>query len=134
WVAGAYYYDQDIKMPQDLVFGTDFGLPFHLDTFASQDTRSIAGFAQAEYDITPQFGILIGGRYTDERKTYEYIQEDPLGSPELSGVPGAVLLDFNRDTFGDLAVFDKGVFSGKAGLNWRPNDDLLVFTSVSRGF
>lgn len=133
WVVGAYYYDQDIHMPQALRFGVDLDPTFYLDTLAQQDTRSIAGFAQVEYDITPQFGILLGGRYTDERKKYDYVQIDRLGG--VAGTPpGTVLLEINEALLGDLAVFDKGVFSGKAGLNWRPNDDVLAFASVSRGF
>src|SRR5690606_33826927 len=80
-----------------------------------------------------QFGILLGGRYTDERKKYDYVQVDRLGG--VAGTPpGTVLLEINEALLGDLAVFDKGVFSGKAGLNWRPNDDVLAFASVSRGF
>src|SRR5690606_12136370 len=121
---GAYYYDQDVHMPQALRFGEDLDPTFYLDTLAQQDTRSIAGFAQVEYDITPQFGILLGGRYTDERKKYDYVQVDRLGG--VAGTPpGTVLLEINEALLGDLAVFDKGVFSGKAGLNWRPNDDVL---------
>ncbi|MDA5192585.1 TonB-dependent receptor [Govanella unica] len=134
WVAGGYYYHQKVNMPQDLRFGVDLDPTFFLQTLAKQKTSSIAGFGQVEWEFVPTLSLLAGLRYTKERKTYDYTQVDVLGSPELSGVPGTVLLDFNQATDGDLAVFDKGIWSGKGGLNWKPNDDILVFASVARGF
>lgn len=133
WVAGGYFYHQKVRMPQALVFGEDLDPTFYLDTLANQKTRSLAGFGQIEWEVVPTLTLLAGVRYTTEKKTYDYSQVDLLGG--VAGAPpGTVLLDFNRDEYGDLAIFDKNIWSGKAGLNWKPNDDLMVFGSVARGF
>ncbi|PCI47902.1 MAG: TonB-dependent receptor [Alphaproteobacteria bacterium] len=132
WVTGAYYFYQNVDAEQDLIFG-DFAPGFFLDTKVDQITNSLGFFAQTEYDVSDQLTFVLGGRWTKDKKDYHYTQVDKLGG--VAGVPpGTVLLDFSEDSFGDLAKIDTGVFSGKAGLNWTPNEDTLVFVSVSRGF
>ncbi len=133
WVVGGYFFDQDIEMPQNLQFGQDLDPTFYMQTLALQDSRSYAAFGQIEYDIVDTLSVLVGARYTEERKTYDYTQVDLLGG--VAGTPpGTVLYDFDQANFGDLAKFSKGIFSWKGGLNWRPNDDVLGFVSVARGF
>lgn len=133
WVAGAYYFWQDLSMPQDLIFGADLDPTFYLETLAEQKTKSWAAFGQADIALSDLFTLVAGIRYTDERKTYDYIQIDRLGGVAMTP-PGTVLFDFDRASVGDLAIFDKGVVSGKAGLNFTPAEDTLLYASVSRGF
>jgi iron complex outermembrane receptor protein len=134
WVAGVYYFTQHVNAPQRLDFGMDLDPTFSLDTSVLQNTRSFAGFAQAEVDLTEQLSVTGGIRYTDEHKDYDYTQIDRLGGVTGLGIPGLVLLDFNQANFGNLAVLNNGVFSGRGGINWRPNEDWLVFASIARGF
>ncbi len=133
WIVGGFYFDQSVDAQQDLLFGDDLIPTFFLDTEIDQDTQSYGIFAQTEYDVSDQVTLILGGRYTKDKKDYSYVQVDRLGGVAMTP-PGTVLLDFSEANFGDLTKIDTGVFSGKAGLNWTPTEDVLVFASVSRGF
>ena len=52
-------------------------------------------------------------------------------SPFRPTVDHAIL--FNKSTVGDLAEWDDDFWTGKIELDWRPNDDVLLYGSYSRG-
>jgi iron complex outermembrane receptor protein len=145
WVAGLFYFHWDADGTQILTlpFLQTFGLTttaFVLDTQYRQKVDSYSGFGNLEIPLTSAVSLIAGLRYTNERKTYDYIQVDRDGGVlESSGLPpqpGLVLLDFRKGApgVGDLYKLDKDAVSGKIGLNWKPRDGLLLFADISRGF
>lgn len=100
----------------------------------SQDTLSAAAFGHAEWQMTDTLTLILGARYTYERKDFhsrsEWLYTDGL-------TPQRVLVNFGS-TPADAAIIDDrdtfSSFSGKIGLNYKPSDALLLFGSVSRGF
>lgn len=88
-------------------------------------------FAQVEYDLTDQFTGIIGARWIKEDREHHYennfVDFQP-GDVERNGNPNIL---FNAGTYdGEL---DRGLWSGKVELNWKPNDDLLLYASWNRG-
>ena len=81
-------------------------------TIVDLETNSWAVFGEFGRSLTETIRFIGGFRYTDEEKETDVLTETLLGSQELS--------DDN--------------FSGKAGLEWRPRDEWLVYGTVSSSF
>ena len=118
WVAGFFYYDDDKDQ-------LDFNVPrataalggtLGIDNESRLATESWALFAQGDYDLSDQWGITAGIRYTDESK-------DLLISN-----------DFQAPAFIDEESLATSKTTFKAGLNWRPVPNTMVYGSVSTGF
>ncbi len=89
----------------------------------SLNTESLAAFAQIEYEISPKFSAIVGGRYGIDWKRYNWQIEDSFGTTEA----------FNPTLFPDLAKRKDKDYSGKVELDFRPMDDVLLYASVNRG-
>jgi iron complex outermembrane receptor protein len=97
-------------------------------------TQSTALFTQGEYDFTDKLTAVLGGRYTWDRQKYTYLFNcyetiaNGCGAIFGVGTPGVVsglgLLHMHQ-SYAD--------WSGKAGLNYKITDDILAYTSVSKG-
>ena len=136
WILGLYYSEEEADgLPNQFILspyinGTTFS------TFWYQDTTSFAAFAHTEWDLTDTLRLTAGVRYTDEEKDYRgYTRDDnPYGfsyylaffTPYDPTLP-AILAQT------DDSISDQNV-SGKLALDWTPNDDMLLYASVSRGF
>ena len=115
-----------------------------------QKTDSFGVFGQADYAINDQISLVLGLRYTPEEKTMDYINQfgdrnnngivdnaDGLLNSFLSVLNSFGPADpdfFPPEYFAFNDKIDNDNFSGKVGLDWRPNDDWLLFASFSRGF
>lgn len=143
WVAGFYYLDIDgdfttaIAAPPTIAFLGFAPLNAIYNEFTTT-TESWAVFGQLEYEITPEWTITAGVRWTEDEKGIDYTNNlvllpdtlAPLDVPLAGLVPiGA----FNETVNGDLAKNDKGMWSAKAALNWQPTDEVLYYLSWNRG-
>ena len=115
------------------------------DVAYTQKTDSYAGFGQVEYNLTDQYSVTIGLRYTTERRTFDYLNKfgDRDGNGSINNSDGVLnnflyhlnlLGQFPGEYFAYAGKIDNDNISGKAGLNYRPNDDMLFYASFSRGF
>lgn len=122
WLAGAYYSWDKVHSftPGTLV---DF---IGLDTFihSDQTTHSAAGFGQVKYNLSDKVSLIGGLRYTYEDRAYaggtNFVLPPPLP-------PVAIPVTFAKDK-----IFDRN-WSWRGALNWKPDDDTLIYVSVSRG-
>ncbi len=129
WVVGLYYFDFEVDTDRTRLDLSGLG-PVDgviLDVAYDQKGDSWAAFGQYEYPINDQWQVLVGLRYTDEEKEYQYFQSESFQDLGL-------LYDFSAATAGDLARIDDDNLSGKIAVNYRPVDDVLLFASVARGF
>lgn len=121
-------------------------IPFvSYDVVYTQKTDSFAGFGQIEYDLTDQFSATLGLRYTTEDRKFDYLNSfgDRDGNGSIDNSDGALnsflyqlnlLGMFPGEYFAYSGKINNDNISGKVGLNFRPNDDVLLYTSFSRGF
>ena len=132
WLAGLYYFDNEVNGAYDLDLTTlDF---VYFDADFNQTTESTAIFGQVEYDLNPQWTLIAGARFASEEKELDYVNRDTAGFfTGVIGLPTNVAFDFDQNSVGGLAKHDEDGFSGKLELDWRPNDDLLIYGSLSRG-
>jgi iron complex outermembrane receptor protein len=129
-VMGVYYFNGSASGQIDNVFlGSPpyslEGLSEYGTTGGSMGTRSYAGYGDFTWDISPDWSLDVGARYTDETKTaiiqnYEY-------SNATFTVPIGVLADFT----GSHASHN---VSPKASLDYSLSDDVKLYASYSEGF
>ena len=138
WQLGGYYLDLEI-IGNDYVSGEFVTLlpDGRIDADWNLDSKNWSVFGQAEFDLTEQLTFTGGLRYSQDDKSYSLINTSRDGGliDAFSGefVPPDAEL-FNSAWFpSDLTEIDYGDFAVRAQLDWRPNDDLLVFAAFNRG-
>ena len=151
WVLGFYYLNIDSKSDNGLK-AAENSLPVILDPLFSSipefaggldigvqadlQTDSYSLFGQIERDLNDEVTLTAGLRVIQEEKDYFmrqgfFVSNDSrtvnVGDPLINirtdfiGVP-----DFTADTSDTL-------WTGKLQLDWRPNDDLLLYAGINRG-
>jgi len=96
------------------------GLDLDLDIFNKIDITSYAVFAQLAFQLSDRWNLNGGIRYTDESK--DYTLEHLRINAAVPIVPFATVSDSWSEP------------SGKIGLDFQANDDLMVYGSIARGF
>ncbi len=151
WSAGLYWFheqggrNQDIYLrarvpssqpgdpdnPDDGLLGP--GTPDTQDSTASFlqtiDTDSYAVFGQAKYDLTPQFGMTLGLRYTDETKRASVAATSVGtggGDPYSLFQPDGPYQRAQEETW--------TMFTPKLVLEYEPVRDIRTYASYARGF
>jgi len=135
WILGGYLFYDERTTPrleltlfndeesQDLAVPGPGALPGALPFRGGwdQETLSGAGFARFEYDVTSNFTVVTGLRFTAEEKDFTYnIQQNLAGGAQ----PGEIL---NTDN-----SFE-GI-TARVNLNYRPAENQLYYAAFSRGF
>ena len=114
WIGGLYFFKEGVSqeiadrtfIPTTAIF-TNSRLGYHADT------RSIAGYAQLNYKLTPKLEVLVGGRYTDEKK-------------KIRGFVNPATPYSDKTSF--------NAFTPKFGVNYQAMTNLFLYGSISKGF
>ncbi len=128
WIVGGFYFREEGD--------TFIALPIRLSIFGLADdsitvdgtakTTSFAAFTELYYQLTDQFKVTLGGRYTHEKRQTGYLYKALFAAPVQA--PPATVGD---PTPGQRTFKD---FSPKLVLTYEPNSDTNVYASVTRGF
>jgi iron complex outermembrane recepter protein len=86
------------------------------------EATSIAGYVQLEYKVLPTLEIVAGARITRDKKDFS-LDYDILSNGVI--LPRAIVVS---------PTYTSTNPSFLVGLNWKPNDDLLVYGKFSRSF
>jgi iron complex outermembrane receptor protein len=141
FVIGAFYLEDHYNLEQETsiaAFGGPDGALFQ-NPFASQDRDSWAVFGEAHFNFGEAWTLTLGGRYTEEKK--EYSGEIFFGGGPIAGyLPGGVddFYVFGTPIWVPISAAeadkDWNEFTPKAGIDYRVNDDVLVYFSYAEGF
>ncbi|WP_129791250.1 TonB-dependent receptor [Sphingosinicella sp. CPCC 101087] len=121
WILGAYFQRNDIKVR---IYELQGAFPTDITPDNQRTTTGI--FAQGNYQLTPQLEAQLGARYSAYEAT-------GTGSVTIGrGIPGfppsgLVVADLTG-SHEDARV------TGKAALNWKPDEDNLLYALVARGY
>lgn len=130
-LVGAYYLDATAFTAFDVrLFTTING--FTVFTSGNVGTKTYAVFGDFTYNLSPQFAVSLGGRYTDDRRTTSILRQVYVGggSPLFGGLgikAGAPQTDFSgkrKDT----------AFTPRASISFKPNADNTFYASYAQGF
>ncbi len=128
-VAGLYYFDATASGAFDTILGI---ANLTIATSGRVDTKSKAAFADVSFDLTDQWALSLGGRYTEDKKTgtvyrqnFTGIRSPLFGNP--SAIPGLVRTNYtNERTFSE--------FTPRASVTFKPTQDAMLYASYGRGF
>ncbi|WCL52698.1 TonB-dependent receptor [Gimibacter soli] len=135
-VLGFYYLDATASNDFDVVLGQlgriFYGLPLVAYTGGVVDTKAASLFGDFTYDVTDDFSVSVGGRYTHDKRSADVFRANYFGlqSPFFGNASAplvAVTSDFeNERTYKN--------FSPRVVLAYDLTDDANVYASYSRGF
>ena len=101
------------------------------------DTKTWAIFGDFTYDISDQWSVSLGGRYTSDKRHAKVFRANYVfgGQPGLGGVPpfgdGVQFLAATSDFDGKRKDTD---FTPRASISFKPNDNHNIYLSYSEGF
>ena len=159
WVAGLYYFDQEFNATTDTFSGrdtifafgglafdpafydligsgldpVDFGLPVNsaqILTNAGIDTTSTALFLSGTFNLSDQWSITAGVRYTEDEKSFAFVQDSDAisqfaGFPSINCALASAECETSRDD---------SETSPQVSIEFRPNDNILTYLKYSEGF
>lgn len=126
WVLGGYFYDE--KQTSDSAVFSGFIQNAYIK--AALSTRSYAAFGQATVPIVPKVRLIVGGRYTYDRRTAEKIDRYTL-FPSLTCPVAATPICLNESLAGEKAFKN---FSWKVGVEGDIGPRSMAYATASRGF
>lgn len=145
YVAGLYYYSQDLDNDRTTTVGDDASailLGFDSNIFVGgtgsrdinkQEHESYAIFGQTDFNITETLVLTTGLRWTFEDKkmsntfTQDFPREDGGNVGFLSFPPFSPTPDLTED-------FDDDQVTGTIKLSWFMNDDIMLYGSYGTGY
>jgi iron complex outermembrane receptor protein len=135
WQVGAYYLNMDLSaraaVGGPLITGDPQGV---IDSYTELESHNWSVFGQMEYDLSDQFTVIAGYRWSRDDKEIDFVNVATTG---LGDTPaGTILFDLQQEAVGsyaDVAEIDYGDYAARLQLNWQTNDDTLVFVSYNRG-
>jgi iron complex outermembrane receptor protein len=127
WVAGAFYFHEEDQLVGDInpqlagifVFGTP---DFHALLTADVETDAYAAYAQGSYAINERLTATAGLRYSYEEKKVHQVSSLDVGG--LMTIPQFDSTDHD----------DWKAWTPKLGLDYRIDDEIMAYVSVTRGF
>jgi iron complex outermembrane receptor protein len=148
YVAGLYYFRQKIDARPTAQYGADAanwllagtGSPANLldgyraDGDAHSDTKSVAAFAQATWNIGSRLHLTPGLRYTYEDKSGSFDQTASGGHPRPGNNSDTNNLNSIARNQSYAAHFTDGSVSGQANFAYNLTDDILAYVTYSRGY
>lgn len=153
WILGLNFAYDDYEEPLRLLYAGEFagdnrgtfnyvGAPGRLaptstnQTIANslfqqleQPTTSVAVFTDNELDITDTLSLIVGYRFTHEKREFDGSCQVLLtnGGSEFCNQSG-----LGEAVGSNELVTDRS--SGRVGINWRPTDDTLIYALFSESF
>lgn len=134
-LVGFYYLDADSSTQFDVILGTTgplLGLPgLNAYTEGEVKTKTWSVFGDFTFDLTDQFAVSLGGRYTSDERRSRILRQTKIGgsSPIFGGtaIPIATVTNFEG-----TAKFSD--FNPRASVSFKPNRDHLLYASYAQGF
>lgn len=143
--SGVYYFEEDNTTDfADLFFIGAFNLTAVLeDRILESKTEAIAAYSQWDFNFADAFTLTVGGRFTDEQKSIDYIAN---ANPRITTASNLRVTTANilsvsptnpaPQLVGNPIPVEKDIslFTPRVALKYELNDDINFFVSGTRGF
>lgn len=137
---GAYYEDKEIRRDSDVAVGVLdliplIGAAFPVSVgrqFSEQEGTAWSVFAQINWDLSEDWTLAFGGRYSDEEK--EAIARIQVVDPNVYTAGGLPSFPNFTDVPHLNPKTDWSNFSPEVTLSYQYNDDIMFFGSYREGF
>jgi iron complex outermembrane recepter protein len=115
YVAGLYYFDQTVDSQSNRIIGL---INSNTQTDISVDTVNYAAFGEAVVNLSTDWRVIVGARYTNDELDYDFKRlggRNPVDPPFSDGT-------------------DEDDVSGKLALQWDIGDDTMTYLSFAQGY
>lgn len=137
YVAGVFYFDEE----QDADGGNSINIALNHPVFGdvlnfrnravrNVETRHMSVFGEITWDVTEQFSMVFGGRYTDEKKEADLDYTVTAVDPNF----GFNTLGFVGNTLSGSQTVDDTDFSGRVIARYSFTDNMNTYLTWSRGY
>lgn len=132
WIAGLVAASDEVSEdPPRIIYADDF-LGFRTFQTYTQERDSWAIYGQVEWQLSDRWAFTAGARYIDE--SLDFIEEVALTFGDHNPANRMILVTVpNPDLFID-GKLDSSEVTGRLALDYTPNEDLLLYGSVARGY
>jgi len=120
WQAGFFYFNSSLKVETDSFASFGFGGPPQ-NTIIKHTNDAWAIFGQGAYDVSDQFTLSAGVRYTDDKRDYRVLQYGQLWLD--IGIPPVEKIDVSADKVSWDVTADYAI-----------NDDANIYGRIASGF
>ncbi len=128
---GGFYFEQQFNYVEERILVTTPGL--RPVSFGGRiDQHSWAGFGQAQIDLTSNFSLIAGGRYSWEKKRAQVATLLPA-APLCNFDSRVCAYNFPGPSFAEPGSNTWSKFTPKLGFQYRPTEDVQVYGSYSKG-
>ncbi len=145
WTVGGFYFDQSMSNTASVTGSILTASPTGV-IFApyEQNSENWSIFGQAEYDLTEQLTFIVGLRWSEDDKDFDYTSTfsdvDDAGYVAFAASQAAQGNTYITDEIARTSPFNTAQstisyndWAARFQLDFRPNDDTLLFASVNRG-
>ncbi|MDC0404071.1 TonB-dependent receptor [Porticoccaceae bacterium] len=141
WVTGFFYLnidnvsDNGLKASNNSIAGSDPFAPVDIGVVAELETNSYSLFGQYEHDFSDKITVTAGLRVIREEKDFNI----GIGIFPSFGNYSVNQGDFIPNAFGAGSPYlhaedtSDTLWTGKAQIDYRPNEDLLIYAGINRG-
>ena len=131
-VAGVYYLDGTASGDFDVILQA---LGVTIYQAGEQDKENLSVFADVSYEITDQWNLSVGGRYTQDDTTADVSRELwlGLGSGSFDASNTTSIFLATQTGYEGLTRTDDQ-FTPRISLSYEPSDELTIYGSFSQGF
>ena len=132
YTVGAFVLDQTTTYESHQIL--DYVIPATPFEFVQDDPvheKVYAGFGNGTWHITDALDLNAGVRYTHQDKEYTYVRLNPPGTQGALGVDS---IFFAPGFSGSSASYEGSKVDYRLNLDYRWNDALMTYASVSTGF
>lgn len=137
YVGGLYYFNEESAA----YFGDYIFQALNFNKDVGVDVDSYAAFAQVDYEVSDALTLIVGGRWTRDEKSIDFVQRFG-GAPGFE--PGGAVI-FDTDTLDGQVLPsrpDRPVstdlsftqFTPKLGIQYAVGDDLNFYATYTEGF
>lgn len=132
WLVGAYYFRErgngSLAIPLDQALY--FGPPGYVQGYyieGNYGTNAYAMFGQADFEIVDGLSIVVGGRYSSEKKTLDEGLAFDTVTPFTGMIaPGPLFTNSGSKRWSD--------FTPRVSLEFKPADNVFLYATFSQGF
>ncbi len=137
YVAGLFYFDEEQSADGGNSINIALAHPIFGDVLnfrnravRTVDTRHISAFGEVTWDLTERFSLILGARYTDERKDAELDYTVFAVDPNF----GFNTLGFVGGSISGAQTVDDTDFSGRVIARFALTDEINTYLTWSRGY
>ncbi len=138
WVAGLYYYKEDVDKDERFITYwdpispgvTSLTSPGDVSFIQAASTTSIAAFGQFTWNFTDALALTLGARYTEDEKDIDNAAVTNI-APTAAGFTGIPLVGPPYSVSAS-ETWDEVTF--RATVDWNISDNHMIYATYSEGF